>query len=211
MDLTGWLTLSPIIAILRGVEPRDAETICSTLQGEGICIAEVPLNSPNALESISILSRAFGDRMLIGAGTLTTPKQVAQVAAAGGKLIVTPHADIDIVRAAKAAGLFVAAGCFSPTEAFALLAVGSDVLKLFPSEVFGIPMMKALMAVLPKKTGIVPVGGVNAGNISAWLQAGAIGVGVGSSIYLPGDDAPTVRAKARALMASVHADSVITK
>jgi Entner-Doudoroff aldolase len=135
VDLTQWLQRCPIVAILRGIKTDEAESICSALEEAGIAIVEVPLNSPNALLSIATLSRVFGDRMLIGAGTLTEPKQVAEVAAAGGQLIVTPHADTAIVRAAKTAGLFAAPGFFNPTEAFALLHAGADALKLFPSEV----------------------------------------------------------------------------
>ena len=200
MDLTQWLQRCPIVAILRGIKTDEAESICSALEEAGIAIVEVPLNSPNALLSIATLSRVFGDRMLIGAGTLTDPKQVAEVAAAGGQLIVTPHADTAIVRAAKTAGLFAAPGFFNPTEAFALLRAGADALKLFPSEVLGIPMLKALQAVLPKNTIIIPVGGIDAKSIAPWIAAGALGVGVGSSVYKPGDTAAIVKTKASALM-----------
>ena len=200
MDLTAWLQRCPIIAILRGIKPDEAESICSALQTAGIAIVEVPLNSPNALESISILSRAFGDRMLVGAGTLTEPQQVAEVAEAGGRLIVTPHADTVIVRAAKAAGLFAVPGFFNPTEAFALLHAGADAIKLFPSEVLGIPMLKALQAVLPKSAIVIPVGGIDAKTIAPWITAGARGIGAGSSIYKPGDDASAVGGKAKGLI-----------
>lgn len=200
MDIKAWLQRSPIIAILRGIRPEEAESIGLALERAGIAIVEVPLNSPNAFESISILSRAIGDRMLVGAGTLTTPQQVAEVAAAGGRLIVTPHADTAIVRAAKAAGLFAVPGFFNPTEAFALLHAGADAIKLFPSEVLGVPMLKALLAVLPTSTIVIPVGGIDADKIAPWMSAGALGVGAGSSIYKPGDDAATVEAKAKALM-----------
>jgi 2-dehydro-3-deoxyphosphogalactonate aldolase len=175
------------------------------LEEAGIVIVEVPLNSPNPLSSIATLSRVFGDRMLIGAGTLTDPKQVREVAAAGGRLIVTPHADTAIVRAAKTANLFAIPGFFNPTEAFALLQVGADAIKLFPSEVLGIPMLKALRAVLPENTIVVPVGGIDAENIAPWMGAGALAVGVGSSIYIPGDTATAVGAKAKALTYAVRA------
>lgn len=204
MDLKTALQGCPVIAILRGIRPEEAESICSALEEAGVVIAEVPLNSPNALESISILSRSFGDRMLVGAGTLTQPEQVTEVAAAGGRLIVTPHADTSIVRAAKAAGLYAAPGFFNPTEAFALLHAGADALKLFPSEVLGISMLKALQSVLPKGTLVLPVGGVDAERIAPWLAAGAAGVGVGSSIYKPGDDAKSVATKAKALVNAVR-------
>ena len=204
MDLNGWLQRCPIIAILRGVKPEEAESICAALEKAGVAIVEVPLNSPRPLESISILSRLFGDRMLIGAGTLTDPKQVAEVAAVGGRIIITPHADTAIVRAAKAAGLFAAPGFFNPTEAFVLLHAGADAIKLFPSDVLGIPMLKALQAVLPKTANIIPVGGISAANIGEWMAAGAGGVGAGSSIYKPGDAAAVVYAKAKVLLNGIR-------
>jgi 2-dehydro-3-deoxyphosphogalactonate aldolase len=205
MDVRAWLEQSPLVAILRGVQPAEVESIGSALQRAGIHIVEVPLNSPSPLESIAILSRSFGSRMLIGAGTLTDPSQVGEVAAAGARLIVTPHADPAIVRAAKQAGLFAAPGFFNPTEAFALLQAGADALKLFPAEVLGPPMLKALRAVLPKSAIVIPVGGVGADQVAPWMAAGALGLGVGSSVYKPGDDARMVEAKARALVAAVRA------
>jgi 2-dehydro-3-deoxyphosphogalactonate aldolase len=204
VDLKSWLERCPIIAILRGIRPHEAESIGSALERAGISIVEVPLNSPDPLESISILSRAFGSRMLVGAGTLTDPKQVAEVAGAGARLIVTPHADTAIVHAAKAAGLFAAPGFFNPTEAFALLHAGADAIKLFPAEVLGIPMLKALLAVLPQTAVVIPVGGIQANNIAPWMSAGALGAGAGSSIYRPGDDAAAVEAKAKALVDAVQ-------
>jgi len=158
------------VAILRGIKPEEVESICTTLEEAGIVIVEVPFNSPNALSSIATLSRVFGDRMLIGAGTLTDPKQVREVAAAGGRLIVTPHADTAIVRAAKTANLFAIPGFFNPTEDFALLQAGADAIKLFPSEVLGIAMLKALQAVLPKDAIVIPVGGIDAEKIAHGWQ-----------------------------------------
>jgi 2-dehydro-3-deoxyphosphogalactonate aldolase len=205
LDVRAWLARSPLVAILRGVQPDEVEAICSALERAGISIVEVPLNSPRPLESISILSRSFGDRMLIGAGTLTSPEQVEEVAAAGGRLIVTPHADTAIVRAAKRAGLFACPGFFNPTEAFALLDAGADAIKLFPAEVLGPPMLKALRAVLPASAMVIPVGGVDADQIAPWMAAGALGLGVGSSVYKVGDNAVVVEVKARTLVAAVQA------
>lgn len=204
MDLRAWIKRCPLIAILRGIQPGEAESIGSALEAAGVCIVEVPLNSPSPFESISILSQAFGDRMLVGAGTLTASSQVADVAAAGGRLIVTPHADTMIVHAAKEAGLFAAPGFFNPTEAFALLEAGADAIKLFPAEVLGPPMLKALLAVLPKSAIVIPVGGIDASQVAPWLTAGAQGLGVGSSLYKPGDDAQAVFAKAQALQEALH-------
>jgi 2-dehydro-3-deoxyphosphogalactonate aldolase len=204
VDLSSWLRRCPIVAILRGIKPEEAESICTKLEEAGILIVEVPLNSPNALASIATLSRVFGNRMLIGAGTLTDAKQVTEVAAAGGRLIVTPHADTAIVHAAKTANLFAIPGFFNPTEAFALLQAGADAIKLFPSEVLGIPMLKALRAVLPENTIVIPVGGIDAEKIAPWMAVGALGVGVGSSLYKPGDTETSVEAKARVLIAAVR-------
>ena len=131
MDIARWLQRCPIIAILRGIKSLEAESVCAALEKVGIAIVEVPLNSPDALSSISTLSQVFGSRMLIGAGTLTDSKQVTEVATAGGRLIVTPHADTEIVRAAKSAGLFAVPGFFNPTEAFALLRAGADAPQAF--------------------------------------------------------------------------------
>lgn len=203
MILAEWLRICPVIAILRGIEPEEAEPICAALGEEGIAIVEVPLNSPNALESVALLSRAFGNRMLIGAGTVTRASDVEEVSARGGQLIVTPNANRAVVRRSKEIGLQVTPGFFTPTEAFELLEAGADAIKMFPSEVLGISMLNALRAVLPKSAGVIPVGGVNAGNISEWLAAGAVGVGVGTSIYRPGDDAAMVRFKARELLAAI--------
>lgn len=205
MDVRAWLERCPLVAILRGVQPVEVESICSALERAGVSIVEVPFNSPSPLESISILSRTFGSRMLIGAGTLTKVSQVEEVKAAGGQLIVTPHADTAIVRAAKQAGLFAFPGFFNPTEAFALLEAGADAIKLFPAEVLGPPMLKALRAVLPKSSIVIPVGGVDVNQVAPWMAAGALGLGVGSSIYKPGDDARAVEMKATALVAAVRA------
>ena len=203
MDLNLWLHRCPLVPILRGIHPAEAVPICSALEDAGISIVEVPLNSPDPLETIAILARTFGDRMLVGAGTLTDPLQVEQVAQAGGRLIVTPHADLDIVRTAKRAGLLAVPGFFNPTEAFALLHAGADAIKLFPAEVLGVPMLKALRAVLPPSALVLPVGGIDAHTIPLWQAAGAAGFGVGSAIYKPGDDAHIVAAKARTLLAAL--------
>jgi 2-dehydro-3-deoxyphosphogalactonate aldolase len=141
--------------------------------------------------------------MLIGAGTLTKVSEVTDVAAAGGKLIVTPHADVAIVREAKAAGLIAVPGFFNPTEAFALLHAGADGIKLFPADILGPAMLKAMRAVLPKDAIVIPVGGVGVAQIAGWLDAGAQGFGLGSSLYKPGDSPESVNAKAKVLVAAV--------
>jgi 2-dehydro-3-deoxyphosphogalactonate aldolase len=205
MDLSGFLLRCPLIAILRGVRPDEVEPVTAALEAQGLAIVEVPLNSPDPLESIGRLAGRFGDRLLIGAGTVMTEAQVAQIAAAGGKLIVTPHADPVVVRAAKAHGLLAVPGFFTPAEAFAMLAAGADALKLFPAEAGSPAMLRALRAVLPPGTAVMPVGGIDASNILAWQAAGAAGFGIGSAIYKPGDSPETAGAKAHGLVAALGA------
>jgi 2-dehydro-3-deoxyphosphogalactonate aldolase len=203
MELKGWLTRCPLVAILRGVKPDEVVAIGKALERQGIAIVEVPLNSPQPMESIARLAREFGDRLLIGAGTVMTPAQVAEIAAAGGKLVVTPHADPAVTRAAKQCGLLAVPGFFTPAEAFTMLSAGADGLKLFPAEAASPAVLRALRAVLPAGTAVLPVGGIDASNMAAWQAAGAAGFGIGSSIYKPGDSAETVAAKAHALIAAL--------
>jgi 2-dehydro-3-deoxyphosphogalactonate aldolase len=203
MSLAPWLDACPIVAILRGIRPEETEAIGATLLAEGLTILEVPLNSPKPFESIRRLAAAFGERALIGAGTVTTEDEVAAIVRAGGRLMVTPHADPALVLAARARGLIACPGFLSPAEAFALLAAGADALKLFPAEAASPAVVKALLAVLPKGTPILPVGGMSAATIPAWKAAGAAGFGVGSSLYQPGDTAEAVGAKARALREAI--------
>ncbi len=188
-----------LVAILRGVRPDEVVAIGQVLEQEGISVIEVPLNSPEPIESIRRLASFAQGRLLVGAGTVMTQDEVAAVAAAGGRLVVTPHAAEPVVRAAKAAGMIAVPGFFTPTEAFAMLAAGADGLKLFPAEAASPAVLRAIRAVLPPGTAVLPVGGIDAGNIPAWRAAGAAGFGIGSAIYKPGDDAGMVGAKARAL------------
>ena len=203
MDMKAWLTRCPLVAILRGVRPDEVEGIGDALLDAGFAIIEVPLNSPDPIESIRRLAARCGDRALVGAGTVLDPADCARIAAAGGRLVVTPHADPDVVRAAKAAGLLAVPGFMTPGEAFALLRAGADGLKLFPAEAASPAVVKALLAVLPAGTAILPVGGIEAGNMGPWRAAGAAGFGIGSAIYKPGDSAATVADKARRLLAAL--------
>ena len=203
MSLAPWLDACPLVAILRGVTPEEAEPIGAALIAEGLTIIEVPLNSPRPLESIRRLHAAFGDRALIGAGTVTTEDEVAAINQAGARLMVTPHADPALVLAARARGIIACPGFFTPAEAFALLAAGANALKLFPAEAASPAVLKALLAVLPKGTAILPVGGMGAETIPAWKAAGAAGFGLGSSLYRPGDTPETVAARARRMRAAL--------
>ena len=203
MGLNEWLSRCPLIPILRGVKPDEVEAIAAALEALGMPIVEVPLNSPEPLESIARLARGFGGRMLIGAGTVMTPGQVAEIAAAGGRLIVTPHADAAVTRAAKQHGLLAIPGFFTPGEAFAMLAAGADALKLFPAEAASPAMLRALRAVLPPATMVLPVGGIDAASMAAWRAAGAAGFGIGSAVYRRGDSAAAVAERARTLLAQL--------
>ena len=203
-ELRDWLSRCPLIAILRGIETTEVEEVFSALLAAGIVIAEIPLNSPDPLASIGRAAELFGDRMLIGAGTVTEISQVEQVRAAGARLIVSPHADAEIVREAKQLNLVSVPGIGTATEAFAMVRAGADALKLFPADVMGTRMLTGLRAVLPQGTIMVPVGGVDEETIPAWRKAGAGGYGVGSALYKPGDAARQVGAKARRLVESLR-------
>ncbi len=202
MALRDWLQRCDLVAILRGVTPEEVVPIGEALAEAGIAVLEVPLNSPRPIESIRRLAARFGDQLLVGAGTVMSAAQVATVADAGGRLVVLPHASEAVVRAAKARGMVAVPGFFTPTEAFAMLAAGADGLKLFPAEAASPAVLKAMRAVLPPNTVVLPVGGIDAGNIPAWRAAGAAGFGIGSSIYKPGDTPEIVAAKAKLLRAA---------
>ncbi|MBV1800238.1 2-dehydro-3-deoxy-6-phosphogalactonate aldolase [Siccirubricoccus sp. G192] len=197
--LAEWLARCPLIAILRGLRPEEAVAMGEALVGAGITLLEVPMNSPEPVESIRRLAAHLGDRALVGAGTVMTERQVAEIATAGGRLLVTPHADPALVRAAKSAGMLAAPGFFTPAEAFSLLAAGADALKLFPAEAASPAVLKALLAVLPKGTLVLPVGGMAADTITPWRAAGAAGFGIGGALYRPGDAPEVVGARAREL------------
>ncbi|WP_419758006.1 2-dehydro-3-deoxy-6-phosphogalactonate aldolase [Acidisoma sp.] len=200
-----WLERSPLIAILRGVRPDEVIPICAALEAEGVAIVEVPLNSPNPMESIRLLAQNFGDRLLIGAGTVMTPAQVEEIAGVGGRLIVTPHADPEIVQTAKRLNMFAAPGFFTPAEAFSLLRAGADCIKLFPAEGSNPAALRGMRAIFPPGTMVIPVGGIAPDNIRIWHEAGAAGYGIGSSIYKPGDTPEIVSRKAAALVAACRA------
>jgi 2-dehydro-3-deoxyphosphogalactonate aldolase len=195
----------PIVAILRGVQPEEVEAVGEALVEAGIRVLEVPLNSPKPLESIGRLASTLLGRALVGAGTLRRPAEVSEVVRAGARLIVTPHADASIVREAKGLGLFAVPGVATPTEAFAMLDAGADALKLFPAEMLGPPVVKALAAVLPAGTKLLPVGGITPEAMAAFRTAGAAGFGLGSALYRPGVPPEQVRDRARAFLAAWRA------
>lgn len=187
-----------LIAILRGLRPEESVAIGEVLYDAGFRIIEVPLNSPQPYDSIRLLRNTLPADCLIGAGTVLSAEHVQQVKAAGGQLIVMPHSDPAVLKAAKEAGLYLAPGVMTPTEAFAALAAGADVLKLFPAESLTPAVVKALLAVLPKGTALVPVGGISPDNMQAFLDAGVAGFGLGSGLFKPGMTVQQVADNAKA-------------
>ncbi|MFV0293969.1 MAG: 2-dehydro-3-deoxy-6-phosphogalactonate aldolase [Paracoccus sp. (in: a-proteobacteria)] len=191
----------PIIAILRGITPPEAVPIAEALISAGITLIEVPLNSPDAFDSIADMVESHGRDALIGAGTVLRPVEVERVAGLGGRLIVSPNCNPEVIRATCAAGMDSYPGIMTPTEAFAALDAGATGLKLFPGELIGPAGLGAMRAVLPSGTPCFAVGAVNAETLPVWRKAGASGIGVGSALYRPGDAATTVAARAADLVA----------
>jgi len=194
-----------IVAILRGVTPEAVEGIAGALLEAGISRIEVPLNSPHPLHSIERLARRFSDEALIGAGTVLTAAEVREVADAGGRLIVSPDTNPEVIGATKAAGLMSIPGAMTPTECFAAIRAGADALKLFPASLVGPAGLRAYRAVLPQDVPVLAVGGAAPENFSAWREAGAAGFGLGTALYRPGDGAIEVAAKARVVVARFDA------
>ncbi|MEJ8317253.1 2-dehydro-3-deoxy-6-phosphogalactonate aldolase [Pseudomonas oryzihabitans] len=191
----------PLIAILRGVTPDEIVAVGRALYDAGFRVIEIPLNSPQPYESIRRLTAELGEDCLIGAGTVLTEAQVAEVDAAGGRLIVSPNANLAVIRASKAAGLVSAPGVATPSEGFAALDAGADSLKLFPAEQLGPAVVKAWRAVFPKELALLPVGGITPDNMGPYVAAGANGFGLGSALYKPGLSAAQVSANAQAFAA----------
>ena len=191
-----------LVAILRGVTAPEAGSIGEALFSAGIRILEVPLNSPDPFASIAALAKSANGRFLVGAGTVLKPEQVDLLHAAGGTLSVSPDCNPEVINRALKLGLIPLPGVFTPTEAFAAIRAGATTLKLFPAEAASPLVLKAWRAVLPGTVRVLPVGGVTAGNMRDWLDAGAAGFGIGSSLYKPGDGVADVSAKAAALVAA---------
>lgn len=193
----------PIIAILRGIQSDEAIKICEVLVNEGIQIIEVPLNSPTPFKTIKMLVDHFGDKILLGAGTVLSVSHIRELHKTGAKLMVSPNFDSEVVESALDCDLIAAPGVYSPSEAFAAYKAGVRTIKLFPAGGLGVAYLKDLQAVLPDDLDVVVVGGVNSKNISSWLDSGAAGIGAASSIYKPGDTPEVVALKARALVAEL--------
>lgn len=202
--IASFLTPLPLVAVLRGITRAELEPVADTLIAAGFRMLEVTLNSPDPLPSIRALTERCGADVLAGAGTVIDPDDVARVKAAGGRLIVMPHADVAVIREAKKLGMICVPGVATPTEAFASLDAGADALKLFPAETLGPAALKAWRAVLPREAIVFAVGGIrpDVESMQAWRSVGANGFGTGSNLYQPGAPIDAVRAAAKAYAAA---------
>jgi 2-dehydro-3-deoxyphosphogalactonate aldolase len=204
-ELKSRLADCPLVAIIRGVTPGEAEAVGAAIFAAGIRIVEVPLNSPEPLKSIEIIARSLGNRALVGAGTVLDPADVARVRDAGGRIIVSPNTFAPVIEAAAAAGLVSSPGFYTPSEAFEAIRAGAHALKLFPAEAASPVMVKALLAVIPRDIPLLVVGGVSPDGMKPWIEAGAAGFGLGSGLFRPGLTAAEVGARARAYVEGVTA------
>jgi 2-dehydro-3-deoxyphosphogalactonate aldolase len=194
----------PLIAILRGVTPGEVVAVGEALFDAGFRLIEVPLNSPEPLESIARLAKAFANRAVIGAGTVLRPAEVTAVRTAGGTLIVSPNTNVEVITATTKASLVSLPGCATASEAFTALEAGATALKLFPAEGASPAVLKALRAVLPRGVRLLPVGGITPGNLAPWREAGAAGFGIGSALYSPGVGLDEIARRARTFVDAVR-------
>jgi 2-dehydro-3-deoxyphosphogalactonate aldolase len=194
-----------IIAILRGIGPEEAVPVCEILLEAGLTTIEIPLNSPRPLQSIGMLAKAFGSVATIGAGTVLTAQQVRDVANAGGKIIVSPSFDADVVIETKALKMTSWPGVLTPSECFAALKAGADGLKIFPCSVVGPAGVKAMRAVLPAQTAVYAVGGAGPANFAEWFKAGIDGFGIGTALYQPGNSLAQLRTAAQEIVRAYDA------
>ena len=194
----------PLVAILRGVAPHEIDAIGDALVDAGFTLIEVPLNSPDPLDSVARLASRFAGRAVIGAGTVLRVEDVAAVEAAGGTMIISPNANLQVIAASAARGLVSLPGVATPSEAFAALDAGATALKLFPAEGSSPQILKAMRAVLPSEVRVLPVGGIAPDTMAPWIAAGAAGFGLGSALYKPGMSAEQVGINARAFVAALR-------
>ncbi|HEY9421183.1 MAG TPA: 2-dehydro-3-deoxy-6-phosphogalactonate aldolase, partial [Thermoanaerobaculia bacterium] len=202
--LQEYLAELPLVAILRGLQPDKARDVGSALVQAGFRMIEVPLNSPEPFRSIETLAKSLPGNVLVGAGTVLDPNDVNGVRDVGGRLIVMPHGDLQVIRRAKELGLVCTPGVATPTEAFAALKAGADAIKIFPAESMPPIIVKAWRAVLPKHVIVLPVGGIKPDTMKDYVAAGANGFGLGSGLYKPGQTPAETAEKARAYVAGVR-------
>lgn len=191
------LAYCPLVAILRGVRPNEVVAIADAIVEAGFSMIEVPLNSPDPLNSIALLAKRYGPDVLIGAGTVLTVPDVEAVHGAGGRLVVSPNVNPSVIQATAVAGMVSLPGFFTPTEAFAALEAGATGLKLYPAEGGSPAYLKAMRAVLPRDKAILAVGGISVENLGEWMAYGARGAGIGSTLYQAGYAAEMVRVQAQ--------------
>ena len=204
-DFRTYLAECPLVAIIRGVTPAEAEAIAGAICEAGIRIIEVPLNSPHPLKSISSIADALGEDALVGAGTVLTVDDVEKVKQAGGRLVVSPNMNPEVIGATVAAGMVSCPGIFTPTEAFTALRAGATVIKLFPAEAASPKAVRAMRAILPTDTTLLIVGGITPESMKPWLDAGANGFGLGGGLYKPGQSPEETLAKARTYVQALKA------
>jgi 2-dehydro-3-deoxyphosphogalactonate aldolase len=200
-----YLSQCPLIAIIRGVTPDEAEAIGQAIHDAGIRIIEVPLNSPEPFASIARLAGKFGDEVLVGGGTVLRWSEVHEIKDCGGRLIVSPSTNAEVIAATAQAGLVSCPGFFTPSEAFTAIDAGATALKLFPAEAASPAMLKAQLAVIPRDVPTIVVGGVKSDSLQPWREAGAAGFGLGSGLYRAGQSAAETLDKARAYVAGTTA------
>ena len=192
----------PLIAILRGITPLEAESVSEVLIESGINIIEVPLNSPKPFETIARMVEFHGDKGIFGAGTVLTEDEVLKVADVGGKIIVSPNSNPSIIKKTKELNLYSFPGVFTPTECFQALDAGADALKFFPASLLKAKNFKAISSVLPKNIISIAVGGINENKFNKWLEVNITGFGLGSNLYKPGMLVEEVKLKANQIVKS---------
>lgn len=186
----------PLVAILRGITPKEAGAVSDELVRSGMRLIEVTLNSPDWSESLEIIKSRHGDDIILGAGTVLTPDDVDRVQASGGQIIISPNMNVDVIKRTKELGMLSAPGCYTPSECFTALDAGADILKIFPADTLGPAFIKAISAVLPKGTPICPTGGVSVDTMQSFLDVGVYAMGIGSALYKPGKTVAEVAASA---------------
>lgn len=203
MELSEVLSTMPLIAVLRGISPGEVLSICDELYKAGFLCLEVPMNSPDPLDSIARLAEAYGDKALVGAGTVVRVDDVEKIAKAGGKIIIMPHTDVEIIKESKRLDLCCVPGFSTPSEAYTALNAGADALKCFPAESHPPAIVKAFRSILPKDTIVIPTGGITPEKMADYFAVGVNGFGLGSALYRPGDTAESVAGKAEKFVAAM--------